>query len=397
MTFWRKISLLGLGLSVCSVLAIVLYYPSLTKATAAITFNSITPDATPIDMSSSDAPEGVQIFGFTGTPGESYDLEFTSSESPAVVVGINADMTTDQNWSYDPDTGLILVHVEYTGNGSSSLQATSSSNENANSNGNHNGNTNENSNGNKNDNQNSNSNEDHASEKDSVFILAFTFAVPQGEDGPPTEMTGSWFTTDVQNWQLIPPSPELPAFGYELSGSAGTKGYFHMFIPDTMIALLGQMSGKELTVSDLAVFNGDAQSSLAVDAVTGGALVNINVLFKEDLNTVKHDLSSSKDSSSLITKTITVQEQLPFSLTASLSSIKKGKAAQLYGWVNNGTPKTTVKIWRKFTADSDYTLWKKLKLKKNGYFMKKFQAKTTATYQATYQDLTSPEQIITVK
>lgn len=358
MSVWRKTTLFGSSLLVSA----FLYYPSVAAASATVELVSVTPDAEQIDTSQMQPPEDVQLFAFTGTADQAYDLQFSSTESPAVVIGINGDMTPEQNWSYDENTNIVSVHLQYTGTTARGENTQEGNDPMANS-----------------------------------FMLAFVFAVEHGQDGPPVEMTGSWFTTNVQQWELIPPSPDKPAFGYKLSGSAGTQGFFHMFIPDSMIELLGKMSGKALTINDLAVFNGDAQSSLAVQAVTGGALVEINILFKEDLNTVKRDPTSNHYSASLISKTITVQEQLPFSLTPTLSTVKKGKKVQLYGWISTGTPKTTMKIWRKLAGESDYTPWQILKLKKNGYFLKKFKPQSTATYKATYQGLTSPEQAITVK
>lgn len=367
MSFWRKTTLLASGFFLAACFMTV--KPLAAQASSTIQLLTVSPDAEQIDTSQMQPPESVQLFAFEGTVGQEYDLQFSSTESPAVVIGINGDMTVEQNWSYDETTDIISVHLQYTGPTARSEDA-----------------------------QDRQPSAEEENPMAKAFMLAFVFAVEEGEDGPPAEMIGSWFTTNVQNWELVPPSPENPAFGYKLSGQPGTQGYFHMFIPDSMITLLGEMSGKELTVSDLAVFNGDDQSSLAVTAVEGGAMVEINVIFKETLNAVKRDPSSGHDNtSSLITKEITVQEQLPVSLTPNLSAVKRGKAVQLYGWVANGQPKTEVTIWKKLAHESEFTVVKKLRTKKNGLFKMKFKPKATATYKATYENLSSPQQTVTVK
>ncbi|MBI2410448.1 MAG: hypothetical protein HYV32_00935 [Candidatus Kerfeldbacteria bacterium] len=300
------------------------------------------------------APDGVSVFAWLTETDTEYTAVFSVDEEPAVIITPGGDIAPDNRWSYDEEGGTVTVPFTATG-----LKQTSDG-------------------------------------PDNAAIVALVAAVEPGEDGPPEEMTGCWLSTNVQDWELIPPSEDNVAFGFSLTGPEGETGFFHMFMPDSMVDFMSEMSGEELTVEDLAVFNGDNQSSMSITPVDGGAMIDINVKF---LSTAISATSEDDDGS--ITKEITVREQLPISLAANKTELKNGKQAQLFGWLKNGKKNKRVEIWRKKDGESAFTKWKNVRTKKNGKFTHTFIPRNTAIYKVKYRSdgstMTSENQTITVE
>lgn len=297
---------------------------------------SITPEATDISAMITDAPEGVAISGWLAETDTEYTAVFSVDESPAIVITPGGDISLDNPWSYDADAGTVTVTFTATG-----LKATDDS-------------------------------------PDNLAIVALVGVVEKGEGGPPAEMTGAWLSTNIQNWELIPPSKNNIAFGFSLTGPVGEKGFFHMFMPDSVIDLLSQYAGVELKIEDLAVFNGDSQSSLSITEVDGGAYIDINVVFSDTTTSV----SAADDT---VTKDLTVQKQLPISLAATKTEVKKNKTFDLYGWLKNGKSKQTVTVWRKQSGEDEFTKIDTLKTDSDGYFAETYTAKKTAKYKVKYR------------
>lgn len=300
----------------------------------------------------SDAPENASPFQFyyEGDPGESYTVTFTSDESPVMIIAMGADMTTDNNWSYDEATGTVTVNltsVEFLVDKGTAP----------------------------------------------VFVVVVVFPVGLDEDGPPEQMTGAWMATNVGDWELIPPSPDQIGFGFVLSGPEGEEGFFRMYVPDALIDLLGQFRGEDLAIKDLAVFVGDDQASLAVEDIGTGALINIELTFTDNVTDVSEVQATS---SSLVEKRIVAQEKLSVSLAANKYSVKKGKKANLFGWVKNEKKGEAVTIWRKLKGEKSYTKITKLQTKKAGYYSYEIEVETTATYKVKWNKKTSSTRKITV-
>ncbi len=288
-----------------------------------------------------DAPENITLFGWLTEVDTEYTAVFSVDEEPALVITIGGDMTADENWEYDADAGTVTVTFTATG----IIAANDETGELG---------------------------------EDPVSVIALVPAVEIGEDGPPEEMTGSWFATNIDDWELIPPSEENIAFGYQLTGPQGSTGYFRMFMPESMRELLSQFAGEELSWDDLAVFSGDEQSSISITEVDGGALVNINVTFTST------SAGASIASAGTVTKRITVSEQEHVSISATKSSLKKGKKVRIFGWLKNGKKNQTVTIWRKRKGESEFTKWKTLTTEDDGYYALRFAPKKTATYKVQY-------------
>lgn len=322
---------------------------------------SITPEATDISdqMERGDAPDTIQLFGWLTEEDVEYTAVFSVDEEPAVAVTPGGDVSLDNRPVYDADAGTYTITFTATG----FIEGI----------------------------------DKDMPEGMVVSVMGLVGAVPLGEDGPPEQMRGAWFSTNLEEWELIPPSEGNVAFGFKLTGPTGSTGFFRMFMPQGIIDLLSEFSGKELTIEELAVFNGDEQASLAISEVEGGAYIDINVTFTEGLSTV-----TEPEAEGSVTKEIVVSEQLAISLAASKDTVKAGQEVRLYGWLKNGKANQDVTLWRKQKGEDNYVRWNKtLKTKKDGYFVVRFTARKTADYKVTYRSggkkMTSEERTITVK
>lgn len=331
--------LLGVGVS-------LLFPLSAMAFTADLQSISPTPQQDISDMMGS-APERVVLAGWVIDEtdiqnGTTYTAVFSVDEEPAGVIAPGTTMSVDAPPVYDAATGTYTVQFVPSG----MKQPTDSD----------------------------------SPENVAIIALVGVADNTAGEDGPPAEMTGFWLSTNVQNWALIPPSPDqaTPAFGYSLTGPIGETGSMTVFMPDGIKNLLSTYSGQTLTWADLAVFDGDNQASLDITKVTGGAVFDLNVIFSESATTTP----SAKTTT--VTKTLTVQKQLPISLVASKTELNKGKQFSLYGWLKNGKQNQTITVWQKKSGDSNYTKIDTLTTAAAGYYTQTYTAKTTAKYKVKY-------------
>jgi hypothetical protein len=171
--------------------------------------------------------------------------------------------------------------------------------------------------------------------------------------GPPAEMTGAFMSTNVQQWLLLPPTPDNLAFGFELTGAEGENGFFRMLIPDAVVDLLSELSGASLEAEDLAVVMDDQIATLNVSQVEGGYLVDINVTFEAN-NT---QVASEDEDTATVTREIVVEEQPELSL-ALTKQVASGRKANLNAYLNlaNGKNKgKTLELYRK-RGNGKYTL-----------------------------------------
>lgn len=263
----------------------------------------------------------VEMFGWLTEEDTEYVAVFNVDEEPAMLVTPGGDVSLTTPPEYDSDAGTYTV--TFTASGLIGSQPAPGT----------------------------------------VSLIAMVGAVEVGEDGPPAEMRGGWLSTNLQDWELIPPSPDNVAFGYNLTGPVGETGFLHMFIPNTLIDLLSSLSGVDLDPQDMAVFNGNDQSSISITELDDGIYVDINVEFSEDTSTVSA-------TSSTVTKSLTVARKLPVSLAAVDYSVKKGRNAELYGWLRNGKKNQTVTLWQKI-GKGKFTKLRTLTTKADGYFTSK--------------------------
>lgn len=292
----------------------------------------------------SPAPGENDQYVFIGEIGETYDLAFTvTDECPVIALLLGGTMTADANWSCDADARTMTASFTITDMVDPF--------------------------------------EGNVEEGSAIVSMSFTYQSTDPMMGPTAADAGIWMNTDVQQWQMVYPNGDNPRFGFSLTGPAGETGYFKMFIPAGLIDQLGQFSGQTLEPSDLAVFNGNQQSSLSITEVNGGALVEIDVVFTET-NFTASDRSVSSNSGS-VTKTISAGEQLDISLTAEKTRIKKNKETTLFGWVKDAKEGQKVKI-RRAKKGGDFKLWQTVTTDEDGYFEIKVKSLEKPTrYKAT--------------
>lgn len=318
---------------------------------------SISPDAT--DMSAQiQLPENIVGFPLMGTVDQTYEVVIAVDEEPAMLILPGGEMDLDQNWSYDSTTGQVTVN--FTATGLKSVTDFS------------------------------------VPEGNAIFVIALMPVSADGTDGPPAEMKGGWLSTNIMDWELIPPSPAAPYFGFELTGPSGETGFLHMFIPSAVIDLMSEYTGQELTAEKMAVFENNDQSSATVTDVDGSVYVDINVTFTDSIT------SPATAAESEVVKEVTAGAKLPVSLAATKYSVSKGKKTELYGWIKSGKADKTVTLWRKLKGEDEFTKVATLTTEEDGYFSTKVVMNKTATYKVKYKRnagataKVSPTQKITV-
>jgi len=235
--------------------------------------------------------------------------------------------------------------------------------------------------------------------------------VPAGNglSGIPIQMKGSWMATNVPpagvdpsgagGWELLPPTPDSPFFGYRINGPAGSTGIFRMFIPEAMRELLewlmNQQSQTPVTLNweDLAVYNNNQQAAMGITPqVGGGALVDIRVSFDEGaievvpgtegaLLSLRHGYAGS---SAGVDKRLTVGVAQPLSLTADDLTPAKNSSVKLFGWVKNCVQGAFVKLTSNRAAKAAKAKGGKplAKYIKNGW--KRVRLGNDCSYQQTY-------------
>lgn len=329
--FALVLPLLGLGL---------FFAPAPTHALTATLVN-IEPaiDASQDQSSLMTWPSGATGNAYLATPDETYTLTYLVDESPAMVVGLGAQMNLDQNWVYDADAGKVDITITNVG-----IQG----------------------------------NDMPIPEGFSFFAVALIEVAEAGVDGPPAEMTGAWLSTDVLDWSLIPPAEGAPFFGFSLTGPSGITGFLNMYVPSATIDLISSFTGKTLTPADMAVFENDDQSSTSITDVDGNAYIDINVTFTNNITT---PTTTAAD----VTKEITTGTKQTVSLAATKYSVTKGNKTKLYGWLKSGKQNKTVTVWRKLNGADTYTKIETLTTGTDGYFHTKVTVNKTAHYKIKYK------------
>ncbi|MFA6475675.1 MAG: hypothetical protein WCV88_05795 [Patescibacteria group bacterium] len=239
-----------------------------------------------------------------------------------------------------------------------------------------------------------------------VFVFVGTAANPSLDNpepgnGPPDAMSGGYIATTVQDFQIIPPTgPDDAQFGVAVNGPAGTTGFFNMKFPASMLALMSTMSGKTINASNLAVFVDDDQASVSVtETDDGGALMAIAVTFSTDSTETTSSLASA---SSTISKEIVAKEKLSLSSAFAVASVQRSEQAKLYGWKKSDKANKTVKIYRKKSTASKFTLVGTVTTDSDGYYEYKFKAKKIGLTAGTYKfkavsgGVTSPKQTLVI-
>ncbi len=165
------------------------------------------------------------------------------------------------------------------------------------------------------------------------------------QKGPPLQAAGTWMSTNINSWCVIPPNETNPFFGFKLIAPPGTKGYFRKKISPALLNLLSTLAGRTLDPQSLAIFNGTFEASKSITATSdGGVLVDIKLNFASNINTLSQASNSAdaissrkiklRSTSSTVTKTVTTAEEEALSLTPKTSQVSTSKAS-LFGFVDD--------------------------------------------------------------
>ena len=307
------------------------------------TLNSIIPFAVTISEGGEEPSPGTFLEVFdSATFGQSYTAVFDVDLEPAMVVITGGEM---DSWSYDAGTGQVTVNCTHTGfvQGAGNFGPTN------------------------------------------PFGIAIVWPENNLFDGPPTEMMGGWMSTNLIQWNLIPPNEEegKAYFGYEMSGPAGEQAFFSMFIPDATLDYLTEIKGSPLTFEDMALFINGGQANVSYTDKEGGVEVFIEVTFKKNTTQV----ASVGEFASTVSKRITYKKKKRLSIVATKHKVKKGNKTKLRGWLTtkkNKKKENKKIVIKRRLPNEKYEKWKVVKTNKRGYYSKRFTVNKTANYRAIW-------------
>lgn len=305
-----------------------------STAPPALDFVSIVPSATRNDDQFPSAPPRTSTFYFKGKKGTSYVAVFSVPSNPALVVGVGANISST---SFDESSRLLTVNFVFD---SSVLPPLGK-----------------------------------PFPKD-TFLIAIdpgaprTFTpkprppsgkppgremltsavtecygplnqVPPSDDkpGPPLEAAGTFMSTNVAEWCVVPPNADAPFFGFQLRAGVAKTGYLKKKLAPKLVGLLSTLSGITISGNNTAIFSDDFEVSKSITPTDdGGLLINIKVSFDKNSTVVRPSASTSGVSAKATTstKTITTSEEEDLSLAPKSTTVTRAKAA-LYGFVDDPT------------------------------------------------------------
>lgn len=297
---------------------------------------SISPDAPRIDDQFPAAPPKISTFYFMGEKGTSYVAVFEAPAEPASIVGVGANISST---SYNADARQLTINFVFDQSVIPPVDKPFPS---------------------------------------KAFLLALDPGAPRSftplprppggkppgrgsltsaasecygplngttptddKPGPPLESAGTFMSTNVAEWCVIPPTADQPFSGYMVRAKSAKTGYIKHKISPTLVKLLSLLSGRDLTRDDVAIFNGDVEASKSVTATDdGGLLISVQVSFNKNSTVIapitrglRRGVSTKAATS---TKTITTSEEEDLSL-APRSFAVTGTNASLYGFVDDPT------------------------------------------------------------
>lgn len=341
----KKLILLISALFIGTVL--LLFSPAPAKAAFDITLDSVSPtDATEVTDLSSSGDMIMKYFSYTNPVGTEYTFQFSISNSDGTPVLYCPLLVTGgvkvKSFTYDSSTQKIT------------LVATT----------------------------------EVANTPETSTLISLIFS-PLAENivYPPVSAAGAYIASTVSEFSLALPQPGAPEMGIWLTADQNYSTFFNMWVPPATLAYMSELSGKTITVKDLAVFIDDKQASANVTELNGGGFIDINITFASGDTTT----GAARQNGEKITKEIVAKPKLPLSLAAKKEMVKKNKNAELYGWLENGKKNQKITIWRKKKGEKKYTKTATIKTKTAGYFYCKFKAKKRGTYyyKAVYKKKTS--------
>lgn len=353
-----------------------------------ITLDSVTPELVEDITAPDNAKEGEEnfyTFWFIDNEGEEYQVVFNVSEQPAMVFVSGGTMTLDSNWTYDEEAGQITVN--YT-----AVQIEQIS-------------------------QNS---EKSWEDDQTLTVIAVSFPVAEGENGPGESMIGSWIATPFQEWTLITPTENSNKMGARVQGDAGASGSFAMFIPDTAVTTIGENDGAEegeFDENNMGIFEDDSQVSGDIESVEGGAFVSFTTTLPEETSdggdqsceegVPPEDCEEGDQQAQTFTvqegpgvaQNVVVKPRLPINMVVSDTSVKKGKKITINGWIKSGKKGQDIRLFRKpvkKNKKTKFTVFKNKKTTAGGKFRFTVKVKKKMKLRAQFKKQKSDAVTISV-
>lgn len=335
---------------ISSVLGILGLMPLVGHAQT-ITLDEVSPivdeDITPPDNQKA-GEENFYTFWFKGQIGTEYTATFDVSEEPAFTFVSGGDMSLENNVSYDAEAGTFSVTYEAVP--LQQIDAESSL---------------------------------VLEENQTLTIVAVSFPVAEGENGPGEEVIGSWLASNFQEWALTTPSEDNNAMGATVQGDAGDTGDFEMYMPSTALSQMAEYDDTEdYTAEDMAVYEDGEKVSQTVEAASGGAYISFSTTLPEE-SSDEEGLQSTFPSTQGVSQSITVAPIEAISLNASKARVEKGGYVKLSGKIKSGLKGKTVSFWRRF-EDGKLKKFDSVKTKKNGKFELRVKIKRNVMFKVKH-------------
>ena len=201
---------------------------------------------------------------------------------------------------------------------------------------------------------------------------------PTKRPGPPLESAGSFMSTNLASWCIIPPNESQPFFGFYLRGPSGTKGYVKKKVAPALVNLISTLSGRSLVSTDFGIYNGDVLASRSVSATDdGGLLINVALVFSSTSTLISPNLSPKVSrrrtaseratTTSAVDKVVTASEAESLSIAPNDFSVNGSRAA-LYGFVTDAGDLIGKTVTIKKQVGSKYRAVGRAKVKEDGSY-----------------------------
>lgn len=313
-----------------------------------ITLDGVSPavdeDITPPDNQKA-GEENFYTFWLKGQIGTEYTANFTVSEEPAFTFVSGGDMTLDSNVHFNAETNTFSV--TYTAVALQQIDSQSGL---------------------------------ELDENQTLTIIAVSFPVSDGENGPGEDTIGSWLATNFQEWTLTTPSSDNTAMGATVSGDPGDTGDFELFMPASAMALMAEYDDVDsYSVDDLAVYADGEKTSKTIESASSGAYINFSTTLPETDET-----SQSIQSSESVSRTFTVEPVPAITLRVSDSNVDKYDYVTLSGKIASGKKGKTVSLWRR-NRNTSLTKFATVTTKRNGKFSLRVKIRKTVLFKAKFK------------
>lgn len=346
-----------------SALSLLFFAPQASFAQT-ITLDEVSPivdeDITPPDNQKA-GEENFYTFWFKGQIGTEYTATFAVSEEPAFTFVSGGDMSLENNVSYDAEAGTFSVTYEAVP--LQQIDAESSL---------------------------------VLDENQTLTIVAVSFPVAEGENGPGEAVIGSWLASNFQEWTLTTPSEDNNMMGATVQGDAGDTGDFKMYMPSSALSQMAEYDNTEdYTAEDMAVYEDGDKISQTVEAASGGAYISFSTTLPEE-SSDEEGTQSTFPSTQGVSQSITVAPIEAISLNASKVRVEKSGYVKLSGKIKSGLKGKKITLWQRF-QNTKLKKFDTVTTKKNGKFELRVQVKRNVIFKAKHNGDVSDSVSVQIK